>query len=85
MSDYDAFVDSIQPDIDIFRRRQAEGVASEEARCVRIVLPEMINGLSSAHREQILLDRWEQRRQAEQEAQAMWHVPKLPHSGELLL
>ncbi|KAI0693471.1 urea carboxylase [Cytidiella melzeri] len=32
MSDYTAFVESIQPEIDAFRRHQAEGVASEEAR-----------------------------------------------------
>lgn len=34
MADYDAFVASIQPEIDEFRQRQAEGVASQEARCV---------------------------------------------------
>ncbi|KAI0765576.1 carbamoyl-phosphate synthase L chain, ATP binding domain-containing protein [Irpex lacteus] len=33
MADYDAFVASIQPELDEFRQRQAEGVASEEARC----------------------------------------------------
>ena len=36
MSKYDAFVDSIQSDIDAFRKRQAEGVTSEEARYVEI-------------------------------------------------
>lgn len=34
MADYDAFVASIQPEIDEFRQRQTEGVVSQEARCV---------------------------------------------------
>lgn len=34
MAEYDAFVNSIQDEITLFKRRQAEGVAREEAKYV---------------------------------------------------